>query len=141
MAGGWIYVFMTSSDYARYKVGLTKNNPMLRLNQLKTADPLIGFAVAYYVPDSLGKLSTIETMIHQQLGPNIEFHNGELSEWFCGVPQDAWVRLESIFKLLGYEVTDNYQPDGTKIVRFWEGNLNSFYAPPSWLDEHGLPWS
>lgn len=140
MKGGWIYVFMTSSDYARSKVGFTKNNPMLRLNQLKTGDPLIGFQAAYFVPDSLGKLSTIEAMVHRHLGASIEFHNGELSEWFAGEPQDAWKMLDTIFTLLGYEVTDYFQPSGSKVVRFWEENLISFYAPPPEVDEHGIPW-
>lgn len=47
MNGGWIYVFMTASDYGRYKVGFTKRNPMLRLKQLRTGDPKIGFEVAF----------------------------------------------------------------------------------------------
>lgn len=140
MGGGWIYVFMTSSDYTRYKVGLTKNNPMLRLNQLKTGDPLIGFQVAYFIPESLGNLSAIETMIHQQLGPRIEFHNGEFSEWFRGEPQDVWAMLDMIFELLGYEVTDYFQPDETKVVRFWEEALLAFYSPPSEVDGYGIPW-
>lgn len=137
---GWIYVFMTSSNYKRYKVGRTKNNPMLRLDQLKTGDPLIGFAVAYLVPESSGKLSTIEAMIHKQLGTPINFHNEESSEWFTGESGNAWLQLDVIFEMLGYEVTDYYHPNGTKIVRFWEEDLISFYTPPPTLDESGLPW-
>lgn len=47
MDGGWIYVLMTASDYSRYKVGFTKHDPMLRLRQLRTGDPKIGFEVAF----------------------------------------------------------------------------------------------
>lgn len=140
MGGGWIYVFMTSSDYQRYKVGLTMNNPILRLNQLKTGDPLIGFEVAYFIPDALGKLSTIETEIHKQLGEPIKFHNGEPSEWFVGDPQEAWILLDAVFQLLGYEVTDYFQPNTSKVVRFWEENLNFFYGSPPETDEYGIPW-
>ncbi len=137
---GWIYVFMTSSNYRRYKVGRTKNNPMLRLNQLKTGDPLIGLAVAYLVPESSEKLSTIEAMIHKQLGTPISFHNEKSSEWFTGESSNAWIVLDTIFESLGYEVTDYFHPDGNKVVRFWEENLISFYAPSLKLNEDGLPW-
>lgn len=140
MGGGWIYVFMTSSDYKRYKVGLTKNNPMLRLNQLKTGDPLMGLAVAYFIPESSEPLPTIEAMIHKQLGIPIKFHNDESSEWFAGESSDAWIMLDVIFEILGYEVTDYFEPNGTKVVRFWEENLVSFYAPSQKLDEYDLPW-
>lgn len=140
MGGGWIYVFMTSSDYKRYKVGLTKNNPMLRLNQLKTGDPLMGLAVAYLVPESSEPLSTIEAMIHKQLGTPIKFHNDESSEWFAGESSNAWIMLDTIFEILGYEVTDGSDPNGTKVVRFWEEDLISFYTRPSILDEGSLPW-
>jgi hypothetical protein len=136
MSGGWIYVFMTSTDYFRYKIGLTKNNPMLRLNQLKTGDPLIGFEVAYFIPDSLGQLSTIENMIHEQLGARIEFHSGGLSEWFRGEPRDVWVKLDIIFESLGFEVTDYFQLHEAKVFRFWEENLLSHFNHQPRLDEH-----
>ncbi|MDX7710740.1 GIY-YIG nuclease family protein [Aeromonas caviae] len=138
MEGGWIYVLMTSSDYNRYKVGLTKNNPMLRMNQLKTGDPLIGLDVAYFIPNTLGKLSKVEAALHAHLGDPIEFHSGEASEWFFGDPQDAWRVLDTIFKLLGYEVTDYFDPDAQKVVRFWAADLEFYFNPPK-TDEYGFP--
>ncbi|GKX51547.1 GIY-YIG nuclease family protein [Budvicia aquatica] len=140
MGGGWIYVFMTASDYNRYKVGLTRNNPMLRLNQLKTADPMIAFQVAYFIPNSLDvKLSVIEKMIHQELGVPVFFWNEEPSEWFYGEPRDVWSKLDDLFEMFGFEVTDYFDPDGKKVVRFWEESLNAIYAPPLPMDEDGFP--
>jgi hypothetical protein len=140
MDARWIYVFMTSTDYNRFKVGLTKNDPMLRINQLKTGDPRIALKVAYLIPDALGKLKGIEDAIHDQLGNPIEFHNGEDSEWFVGDQQDAWLVVDTIFEILGYEVTDYFQPFETKVVRFWEENLISFYEPTPKTDQYGIPW-
>ncbi|MDE9586054.1 GIY-YIG nuclease family protein [Citrobacter braakii] len=72
---------MTASDYGRYKVGFTKRNPMLRLKQLRTGDPKIGFEVAFFIPDSLGiKLSALEAMLHEELGPAVEFWDEQKSE-------------------------------------------------------------
>lgn len=139
MEGGWIYVLMTSSDYQRFKVGLTINNPMLRVKQLRTGDPLIGLQVAYFIPYSLGKLSEIETYIHSRLDGRMNFHGGGLSEWFKGEPQDAWALIDSIFHDIDCIVTDHFQPSEAKVVRFWESDLISFYAPPPELID-GIPW-
>ncbi|WP_407299873.1 GIY-YIG nuclease family protein [Raoultella planticola] len=140
--GGWIYVFMTASDYSRYKVGFTERNPMLRLKQLRTGDPKIGFEVAFFIPNSLGiKLSKLEVMLHKELGHPIEFLDEKKSEWFKGKPTDVWLELQSLFTKLGYEVTDIYQKNQNKIVRFWEGDIISLYSsskpindnvPPPW---------
>ncbi len=87
----------------------------------------MGFEVAYWVPSNLGKLSDIESKIHNQLGPAIRSHNDEPSEWFVGYSQDAFIFLDEIFKILGYEVTDYFEPCSNKVVRFWEEGLKSFY--------------
>ncbi|CNG73327.1 T5orf172 domain [Yersinia kristensenii] len=130
MDGGWIYVFMTASDYSRYKVGFTKHDPMLRLRQLRTGDPKIGFEVAFFIPDSLGiKLSALEAMLHEELGHPIEFWDEQKSEWFKGEPSDVWYEMQSLFTTFGYEVTDSYQPYQNKIVRFWEEEIVSLFSP------------
>lgn len=138
MQGGWIYVLMTSSDYHRFKVGVTKNSPVLRVNQLKTGDPFIDLQVAYFIPALLGRLAKIETFLHARLGRRIRFHNDGLSEWFRGEPQDAWMLVESILKEMGCTVTDYFQPGEEKVTRFWYGDLISFFELPSESDD-GLP--
>jgi hypothetical protein len=45
-----------------------KNNPLVRLNQLRTGDPTLDFQVAYFIPSSLGwSLSQLESHIHEEL--------------------------------------------------------------------------
>jgi hypothetical protein len=88
----------------------------------------------------LGKLKTIEDVIHDQLGNPTGFHNGEESEWFARDQQDTWVAVDTIFEMLGYEVTDYFLPFETKVVRFWKENLISFYKPTPKTDKYGIPW-
>ncbi len=136
--GGWIYVLMTASDYNRYKVGLTTNNPLLRYKTLRTGDPTLGFEVAYYIPNSLGvTLSSLESALHKELGPSINFFDDGPSEWFSGYPGCAFTKLEICFEEWGFVVTDDFQPSEQKIVRFWEADLISFYGPGLPLDDTG----
>ncbi|MEQ4693278.1 GIY-YIG nuclease family protein [Providencia manganoxydans] len=144
MDGGWIYVFMSGTDNNRFKVGKTINNPFIRLNQLRTGDPTLDFQVAYFIPSSLNwDLSKLENHIHKELEAGIgriNFYNDQPSEWFRADCRDAWFELDVIFENLEVEVTDYFDPDAKKIVRFWEENLRSLYAPPAPLDEDGLPF-
>lgn len=138
--GGWIYVLMTASDYNRYKVGLTIDNPLLRYKKLRTGDPTLGFEVAYYIPNSLGiSLSSLENALHKELGPRVNFFDEVSSEWFYGNPRHAWQNLEMIFEEFGFEVTDWFQPGENKVVRFWEEALTAFYGSVLPLDELGDP--
>lgn len=138
--GGWIYVLMTASDYNRYKVGLTTKNPLLRYKKLRTGDPKLGLEVAYYIPNSLGsKLRTLENELHKALGPSISFFDEGPSEWFSGDPRDARTNLEICFEEWGFVVTDFFQPNEQKIVRFWEADLISFYGSGLPLDDSGEP--
>ncbi|HHQ4522829.1 TPA: GIY-YIG nuclease family protein [Aeromonas veronii] len=138
--GGWIYVLMTASDYDRYKVGLTINNPLLRYKKLRTGDPRLGLEVAYYIPNSLGlTLRSLENKLHKVLGPSINFFDEVPSEWFSGEPRDAYTKLESCFEGWGFDVTDFFQPSEKKIVRFWEADLISFFGPGLPLDDSGEP--
>lgn len=139
--GNWIYVFMTSENINRYKVGLTRNNPLFRVNQLKTGDPYLALQLAYFIPPSLNlDISSIEAAIHQQLESQINFHNGQKSEWFMGDARGAWIMIDQIFLLLGHPVTDHYQIGENKVVRFWGGDLEDYYNwEPLPLDEDGEP--
>ncbi len=143
MNGGWIYVFMSASDYDRFKVGMTINNPLKRLNQLRTGDPTLDFQVAYFIPSALNwNLSELENHIHKELqagSGRINFFNETPSEWFLGDCRNAWMELDVIFENLEVKVTDYFDPDEKNIVRFWEENLRSLYAPPLPLDENGFP--
>lgn len=141
--GGWIYVFMSGSDYQRFKVGKTKNNPLVRLNQLRTGDPTLDFQVAYFIPSSLGwSLSQLESHIHEELEQGfcrINFYNEKRSEWFHGNSRHAWNELDIIFENLEVDVTDWFQPGESKVVRFWEESLRSLYGPGLPCDEDGFP--
>lgn len=131
---------MTASDYNRYKVGLTINNPLLRYKKLRTGDPTLGFEVAYYIPNSLGiSLSSLESALHNNLGPCVNFFDEGASEWFYGNPRHVWKNLEIIFEEFGFEVTDYLQPGESKIVRFWEEALTSLFGPGLQFDESGEP--
>lgn len=138
--GEWVYVLMTSSDYERYKVGHTRNNPMARMVSLRTGDPGIGFQVAYYIPKSIGKARDIEQKMHSKLGERIEFHEGGKSEWFHGDPRDAYWKLELVFKELSIEITDDLENSEGKVVRFWEEGILTLFGPVANVDEHGIPW-
>lgn len=144
MDGGWIYVFMSASDYNRFKVGMTINNPLIRLNNLRTGDPTLDFQVAYFIPSTLNwNLFELENHIHKELeagSGRINFFNEKPSEWFIGDCRNAWFELDVIFENLGVDVTDYFDPEAKKIVRFWEENLRLLYAPPAPLDEDGLPF-
>ncbi|EPJ8558902.1 GIY-YIG nuclease family protein [Klebsiella pneumoniae] len=141
--GEWIYVFMSGSDTERFKVGKTKNNPLIRLNNLRTGDPTLDFRVAYFIPSSLNwRLYGLEKHIHDQLEkgfPRISFYNDKRSEWFMGDAIDIWREMDIIFENLEVDVTDYFDPEGTKVVRFWEENLKSIYGPGLPLDDDGFP--
>ncbi|MDW7788765.1 GIY-YIG nuclease family protein [Morganella morganii] len=139
--GSWIYVIMTGDNINRYKVGRTKNNPMLRVNQLRTGDPYLALQLAYFIPSSLTtKTSILEAAIHKQLESPISFYGEKKSEWFNGDARDVWNEIDFIFESLGCEVTDYYQPFESKVVRFWGGDLEDFYNwKPLEVDEEGFP--
>ena len=140
MNGGWIYIFMTSSDYNRFKVGRTKNNPMIRLKNLKTGDPNLGLLVAYFVPEYLSLLPILEKEIHKQLGESLMFHNESFSEWFSGEASESWRKLEIIFSCIGLEVINYPTLDVTKVTRFWEADVICFYATLPKICKNELPW-
>ncbi|MFY8325828.1 GIY-YIG nuclease family protein [Pseudoalteromonas sp. ZZD1] len=140
MDGEWIYVLMTSSDYDRFKIGYTRNDPIKRMKHLRTGDPGIGFQVAYFVPNSVGKARDLEKKLHNMLGNRVEFHDGGVSEWFPGDPRDAYFIVESVFDELGIPITDCFDPNGNMIVRFWEEGILSFFGPAPIVDEYGIPW-
>ena len=82
---GWIYILETSSDFNRYKVGMTKSfTPMRRVNELRCGDPNLALLCAYQIPVSEFSLRDVEWELHQSLFfcPRLLFHNGNLSEWF-----------------------------------------------------------
>ncbi|WP_413522522.1 GIY-YIG nuclease family protein [Photobacterium phosphoreum] len=110
--GGWIYILMTSSDYTRVKIGMTINNPLLRLRDLKTGDPYLSLHVAYYIPSNLGLcLRNIEYLIHNHFN-NIRIHFlddedqiNKPSEWFNMNYGYAESCVDDVFKLEGYKIT------------------------------------
>lgn len=67
-------------------------------------------------------------MLHEELGPSVEFWDEQKSEWFKGEPSDVWYELQSLLTTFGYEVTDFYQPYENKIVRFWEEEIISLFS-------------
>lgn len=129
--GGWIYVLMSGTDINRFKVGKTINHPVERLKQLRTGDPTLALQVAYFVPTLLGiSLGGLESAIHHELTESmgrISFYDETFSEWFNGDARDAWSELDMIFEEFEFTVTNYYQPDENKIVRFWGADLEAEY--------------
>ncbi len=138
--GGWIYVLMTPNDYNRVKVGMTKNNPLLRLRELRTGDPSLSLLVAYYIPPGTGlSLRDIESLIHKDFEHvRIHFINDEdqirkPSEWFKIDCNDAEYYVDGVFKLNGYTVTEDKSlllskpvsdPDvGRFVIKYYESDL------------------
>ena len=131
---------MTSSNYNRFKVGRTENSPIIRLKNLKTGDPNLGLLVAYFVPEYLSSLPPLEKEIHKQLGESLMFHNESFSEWFLGEASESWKKLEIIFSCIGLEVISYPNLDETKVTRFWEDDVISFYSPSPKINKNDLPW-
>lgn len=129
--GGWIYVLMSGTDINRFKVGKTINHPVERLKQLRTGDPTLALQVAYFVPALVGfQLRSLENAIHQQLAAavgRISCYDDTISEWFHGDARNAWLELDMIFEEFNFTVTDYYQPNQNKIVRFWGADMEAEY--------------
>ena len=126
LAGGWIYVLMTSSDYNRFKVGRTIGNPLDRAKRLRTGDPGIALEAAYFVPNSHGKLSQMEAAVHREFPGRITFHDETISEWFPGSAQWACEWIESVF---ADSLSSMYMFGQDRICRAYEADLLDFYGP------------
>ena len=63
--GGWIYILWTNSDLRRVKIGMSINNPVLRLATLRCGDPFLGMIGAFFIPASLGELGWVEREVHR----------------------------------------------------------------------------
>jgi hypothetical protein len=83
LPGSWIYVLISSQDYTRCKIGRTGGNPLIRYRHLRTADPFLGLVVAYYIPNFVGSVSSLEASIHNQFqDQRIDNHDEGKTEWF-----------------------------------------------------------
>lgn len=130
LGGGWIYVMLSSSDYNRFKLGKTTLNPVSRWKGLRTGDPTLGFLAAYFVPDSVGPLSAIETDIHNRLEGRISFFDESKSEWFTGTAEWACGFLDDLFEdWMGQPVASMASFDTHRICRAYEEDLSFFYGP------------
>ncbi len=139
LVGGWIYVVMTSSDYNRFKIGRTRNNPLARLKTLRTGDPYVAVEAAYFVPASRERLSKLEAAIHREFGGRIRFHDESLSEWFPGSAKWACEWIECLFAGWWEEVASVYMLDQDRICKAYESDLEGIYIPKK-LGSDGLPW-
>jgi DNA mismatch repair enzyme (predicted ATPase) len=141
LGGGWIYVMMSSSDYNRFKVGKTTLNPVDRWKGLRTADPTLGFLAAYFVPDSVGPLSTIEADMHSRLEGRIRFFDESKSEWFTGTAEWACGFLDDLFEdWMDQPVARMARFDTHRVCRAYEEDLAHFYRPIRPLNSiDGLP--
>lgn len=130
LQGNWIYILMTTDNNNRCKIGSSRV-PSKRHINLRTGDPYLLISVAYYIPDCIGKISKIETAIHDYFESHrIENHDGNNSEWFkvsfdvaemhidsileeiCN--QQLWVgsvKADKLCKLYGDSVIELFKPD------------------------------
>ncbi|MDU1953440.1 MAG: hypothetical protein E6750_18835 [Atlantibacter hermannii] len=131
MEGGGIYVLMSGTDIKRFKVGKTINHPVERLKQLRTGDPTLALQVAYFVPASQGRqLASLESAIHYQLSATIgriNFYDETNSEWLHIDARNAWLELDFILEEFSFTVTNHYNQNEKKIVRFWGTDIETEY--------------
>lgn len=122
---GWIYIMMTPSDYNRVKIGITKNNPLLRLRDLKTGDPYLAIEAAYLIQnDTNFTTKVIESFIHSYFADvRIHFLDDEdrinvPSEWFTMDPQQSSYLVEEALKKMGFTITSSryYKDDLTDVA-------------------------
>lgn len=130
---GWIYIMMTPSDYNRVKIGITKNNPLLRLRELKTGDPYLAVEAAYLIQYGT-RFTTrdIEVYIHTYLDDvRIHFLADEdrvnvPSEWFKVNSQESMLLVEEALKKMGFYITSSgcYLDNLTNVAsRYYESEL------------------
>lgn len=126
--GGWIYIMMTAADLHRYKLGLTRNNPLEldgRHKKGRTFDPFLCLEVAYFVPTSFMALSTLEAYLKRICQRRIEFIDEDgFSEWFRGTVRDAQLWLESELQtMFGQDIADVSQFGQGRICRAYASDL------------------
>lgn len=135
--GAWIYVMMTSSDYNRFKVGRTRDNPLNRVRHLRTGDPYLALEAAYFVPTAHGHLSRIESAIHGELTGRIAFYDGSPSEWFRGTAVSACEWIESTFEGWWEPISGAHRIGTGTVVKAYEEDLLFLYRlslPPHPFD-------
>lgn len=148
--GSWVYVLGTSSDRERAKIGITKNNPILRFSFLRCADPGLYICAAFFIPNGF-ELSAreIEKAVHHKLrSARIKFHNDGNSEWF-------WHRAELAKTVCGGYIDEFAQEKGRSLIAFSsesyyldkktpliasESDLELFFGKPRIWNEGELPW-
>lgn len=135
-SGGWIYILLSSADYARSKIGKTRNNPLVRFRQLRTGDPCLGLVVAYYIPEDFGPIGKYEAKIHLEFqGIRIDTHEESESEWFR---IESWRAEEIIDGMLGrwcgqsIYYADTFNPE--KITKMYESAIQALFEP----DQHQI---
>lgn len=149
--GSWVYVLGTSSDRERAKIGITKNNPMLRFSILRCADPGLYVSAAFFIPNGFPlSARKIETGIHKSLAPSrVKFHNEGNSEWFwinaSHAQQVCREYIENATCAQGEKdiatfTCESYYFDNETALIAYESDLESFYGKPLILDEGELPW-
>lgn len=126
--GAWIYVMWTPSDPNRFKIGRTRNNPLNRAKQLRTGDPYLALAAAYFVPAAYGLLSKIEMAVHRELQGRIAFEDGSPSEWFQGTPGWACYWIEGVFEDWWAPVRTGHEIGGDSVAKAEESDLEAYYG-------------
>lgn len=109
---GWIYIMMTTCDYGRVKIGLSVNNPIKRLSNLKTADPFLVMHAAYFIPTNVAgfSLRDIEKKLHESFKDfRIFFFDDEdevnvPSEWFFINAYGSDEIIDKAFNSIGFRV-------------------------------------
>jgi hypothetical protein len=122
ITGGWIYIFMTSSDYGRSKIGETRRNPLERYVNLRTADPTAGLFTTYFISDDalyhhgFASIKSLETYIHSKIPGRMDTHDETRSEFFKVEAEHANFLIEVIFEELEIKITDWQENIGANCV-------------------------
>lgn len=128
--GGWIYLFLSSSDYTRSKIGKSIA-PLRRFRQQRTGDPTLGLVVAYYIPRHVGRHGDMESSLHHYFSDyRILTHEDTNSEWFKINPEEAQLQMECLLEeWCGQEIKSAGHMSPRNLTRFFESDLVGMFEP------------
>jgi len=128
--GGWIYIFLSSSDYTRSKIGKSID-PLRRFREQRTSDPTLGLVVAYYIPLNVGPHGHVESSLHHYFSDyRILNHDGTKSEWFRITPEEAQLQIECLLEeWCRQEIKSAGHMSPRILTRFFESDLVGMFKP------------
>lgn len=129
LGGGWIYIFFTSENYDRCKIGKTINNPLVRFRNLRTGDPFLALRVAYFIPEKFGSIYDFENNIHFEFQDHrIETYEETNSEWFTISAEDAELWIDGYLEdWCNQKLQISYGVHEGALTKMYESDIKSIF--------------